>query len=211
MLRAQKDSARAEKLEGKTNIGHLAKASKDAEAVVQEWLAVLARCFQLQEAIAVLELDRVLDSAPEELDNHRLALCAARQNRLDLISGSTRRLMDRLDAAGGMANTKVLLHPTAAGSVVRSSNQVALTVVDVQERLGITGGRESLEARRWTDAAAEVKVKAFEAGSDGIDAAKRFGDESFGRAKSVTGRFSSGFAERTRRRRTDDQNGGEEG
>ncbi len=91
-------------------IGDLAEASKDAELKVQEWLAVLARCFQLHDAVAVLELDRVLDASPEELDQHRLALRAARQNRLELISRSTERLMARVDAAAGTANTKVLLH-----------------------------------------------------------------------------------------------------
>ena len=104
--------ALAEKLERKTKIGDLAKTAKEAESKVQEWLAVLARCFQLQDAIAVLELDRVLDASPEELDGHRLGLRAARQNRLELISRSTERLMARMDAAAGTANTKVLLHPT---------------------------------------------------------------------------------------------------
>ena len=52
----------------------LAKAAKEAESKVQSWLVVLARCFQLQDAIAVLELDRVLDAAPEDLDGHRLGL-----------------------------------------------------------------------------------------------------------------------------------------
>ena len=93
--------ALAEKMEHKTKIGDLAKTSKEAESKVQEWLAVLARCFQLQDAIAVLELDRVLDASPEELDRHRLALRAARQNRLELISRSTERLMARMDAAAG--------------------------------------------------------------------------------------------------------------
>ena len=82
--------ALAEKLERKTKIGDLAEAAKEAEAKAQEWLAVLARCFQLQDAIAVLELDRVLDAAPDELDGHRLGLKAARQDRLELISRTHR-------------------------------------------------------------------------------------------------------------------------
>ncbi|WP_222709085.1 hypothetical protein [Nonomuraea sp. C10] len=64
----------AEKLEGMTNFGGLAKAAREAESKGQEWLAVLARCFQLQDAIAVLELDRVLDASLGELDGHRLGL-----------------------------------------------------------------------------------------------------------------------------------------
>ena len=50
--------ALAEKLEGKKAMGDLAKAAREAESTVQDWLTVLARCFQLQDAIAVLELDR---------------------------------------------------------------------------------------------------------------------------------------------------------
>ena len=183
--------ALAEKMERKTKIGDLAKAAKEAESKVQEWLAVLARCFQLQDAIAVLELDRVLDASPEELDGHRLGLRAARQNRLELISRSTERLMARMDAAAGTANTKVLLHPTTSRDVVHSSNHVAIAVVDFHGRLGIERGRQSLEARRWADAATEVRDKVLETGADGVDAARRLGNETFDRAKSATGKLSS--------------------
>lgn len=53
-----------------------------------------------------------LDTAPDELGRHRLGLRAARPNRLDLVSRSTKRLMARMNAAAGTANMKVLLHPT---------------------------------------------------------------------------------------------------
>jgi hypothetical protein len=197
--------ALAEKMERETKIGDLAKLTKEAESKVQEWLAVLARCFQLQDAIAVLELDRVLDASPDELDRHRLALRATRNNRLELISRSTERLMARMDAAAGTANTKVLLHPTTSRDVVRSSNHVANAVVDFHGRLGIERGRQSLEARRWADAATEVKDKALEAGADGVDAARRLGDETLDRAKSATGKLSSRITERALRWRRDDE------
>ncbi|OPG07336.1 hypothetical protein [Microbispora sp. GKU 823] len=197
--------ALAEKMEHKTKIGDLAKTSKEAESKVQEWLAVLARCFQLQDAIAVLELDRVLDASPEELDRHRLGLRAARQNRLELISRSTERLMARMDAAAGVANTKVLLHPTTSRAVVHSSDHVAIAVVDFHGRLGIERGRQALEARRWVDAAAEVRDKVLETGAEGVDAARHLGNETLDRARSVTGKLSSGIAERALRRRGNDE------
>ena len=75
-------------MERKTKIGDTAKAAKEAESKGQGWLAVLARCFQLQNAIAVLELDRVMDAAPGELDGHRLGLKAVRQNRLNTSRGA---------------------------------------------------------------------------------------------------------------------------
>jgi len=203
--------ALAEKMEHETKIGDLAKTSKEAESKVQEWLAVLARCFQLQDAIAVLELDRVLDTSPEELDRHRLALRAARQNRLELISRSTERLMARMDAAAGTANTKVLLHPTTSRALVHSSNHVAIAVVDFHGRLGIERGRQSLEARRWVDAAAEVRDKVLETGAEGVDAARHLGNENLDRARSVMGKLSSGIAERALRQRGDDEERDEEG
>jgi hypothetical protein len=203
--------ALAQQMEHKTKVGDLAKASKDAESTVREWLAVLARCFQLQDAIAVLELDRVLDACPEELHRHRLGLRAARQNRLQLISQSTERLMARMDAAAGTANTKVLLHPTTSRAVVNSTNHVAIAVVDFHGRLGIARGRDSLEATRWVDAATQVRNKMLETGAEGVDAARHLGNESLDRARSAVGKLSSGIAERALRRRGDDEERGEEG
>ena len=203
--------ALAEKMERKTKIGDLATTAKGAESTIREWLAVLARCFQLQDAIAVLELDRVLDASPEELNGHRLGLKAARQNRLEHISRSTERLVARMNAAADTANTKVLLHPTKSPAVVQSSNHVATGVYDFHERLGIESGRESSEARRWADAAAEAREKALETGAKGVDAARSFGTETLDRASSVKGKLSSGIAERARRRGGDEKARDEEG
>jgi hypothetical protein len=203
--------ALAEKMELKTKIDDLATTAKEAESLVREWLAVLGRCFQLQDAIAVLELDRVLDASPEELDGHRLGLKAARQDRLDHISRSTERLVARMNAAAGTANAKVLLHPTKSPAVVQSSNHVATGVHDFHGRLGIESGRQSSEARRWVDAAAEARNKALETGAKGVDAARSRGNETLDRASSVKGRLSSGIAERARRRRGDEEKHDEEG
>ncbi len=116
----------AEKLERKSKLDELAEMAKEAEAEVQKWLAVLARCFQLHDAVAVLELDRVLDASPDELDRHRLGLKAARQDRLELITQCTEHLLERMKAAVGIANSKVLLNPIQSPSVVKSSNHVAV-------------------------------------------------------------------------------------
>ena len=98
----------AEKLEKKANLGEIAKATKDAEPKVREWLAVLARCLQLQDGLSVLELDRVLDASPDELDQHRLGLTTARQNRFELIIRVTARLLAQMDETVRKADSKVL-------------------------------------------------------------------------------------------------------
>jgi hypothetical protein len=193
--------ALAEKMERTAKIGDLAELAKEAESKIQGWLVVLARCFQLQDAIAVLELDRVLDAAPDDLDGHRLGLKASRQKRLDTISRSTERLLARMDAAAGTANAKVLLHPTTSAAVVQSGEHVAGAVVDFHGRLGIESGRQSLEAKRWLDAATEVRDKVLETGAERVEVSRRLGNEAIDRARSVPGRLSSGIAGRALRRR----------
>ena len=190
--------ALAEKLERKTKISDLASAAQKAESAVREWLAVLARCFQLQDAIAVLELDRVLDSSPDELDGHRLGLKAARQQRLEHISRSTGRLVARMTAAAGQANAKVLLHPAKSPAVVQSSNHVVAGVHDFHGRLGIESGHQSSQARQWVSAAGEARDKAFETGAKGVDAARSLGSKTLDRAGSAKDRLS-------RRRRRDEE------
>ncbi|MEU6849809.1 hypothetical protein ABZ901_07760 [Actinacidiphila alni] len=197
--------ALAEKMENRTRIGDLVKAAKDVEETVREWLAVLARCFQLHEAVAVLELDRVLDTSPDELDSHRVALRTGRRGRTDLITRTTERLMVRMDAAVGTANTKVLLHPAASPAVVHASNQVALAVTDFHGRLGIADDRVSSDPRRWLEAAADARTKVRDTGAGGADTARRLGVETLGRARSVTGRLSDGLTDRVRRGRGGDE------
>jgi hypothetical protein len=203
--------ALAEKLEGNARISDLLQAAKDAEAKTQEWLAVLARCFQLQEAIGVLELDRVRETAPDDMDGHRLGLKAARKDRLDSISRSTDRLLLRMAAAATSANLRVLLNPSQSPAVVKSNAHVAAVVNDFHERLGIENGQGALETRRWVEAAVDVRDKAREAGSEGVDAAKRLGGEARDRARSMKGKLSTGIAERALRRRTEDDQLNDEG
>ena len=192
--------ALAEKMEGKAKIGELAQMATEAASKAQRWLAVLARCFQLQDAIAVLELDRVMDTVPDDLDGHRLGLKASRRRRLDEISRSTERLMARMDAAAVRANAKVLLHPALSPAVVQSREHVASAVADFHGRLGIEPGRPSLEAKRWVEAASEVRDKVLETGAERVEVSRRLGNEALDRARSVPGRLSGGIAERALRR-----------
>lgn len=221
--------ALAEKMQRKFKMGDLAKVAQETEPKVREWIAVLARCFQLYDSLAVLELDRVLDASPEELDNHRRALRVARQNRLDQITRSTEKLIERMNAAAGLANTKVLLHPTTARTVVHSSNQVEASVGEFHRCLGIEDGRQTVEAKRWMEAVVDARDKVIETGTDGVDATKRFsvdalslartttdkvretggdgveatkrfGSEALGRARTMSDKVSIGIAERLLRR-----------
>lgn len=166
--------ALAEKLEKKQAIGDLRTTTQSVEAATKEWLAVLARCFQLQDAVAVLELDRVLDASPEDLNNHRTGLQSARRKRLDQISENTERLLTRIDqaASAGRSNWNVLHNSSASRSVVESSNRIADDVLGFCQPLGISWRHDALENKRWVDAAVDVRDHAVEAGADGVEHAK---------------------------------------
>lgn len=176
----------AEKLGKQAALGDIAKAAREAEPKVREWLTILARTFHLQDGIAVLELDRVFDASPEELDSHRRGLSTARQNRLEIMGGSTARLLMLMDEIVDKANSRVLFNPFDSPAAVRSSHQVATDVLGFRTQLGIQSAYDSTNAKRWGQAATEVRDKVLLSATDGVKAAGRFGTSTFDRA---TGAF----------------------
>lgn len=189
----------ADKVERTAKIGDLADITKEAQASVAEWLGVVAKSFQLQEALGVLELERVLTAAPEEINEHRLALGTARHRRREVIAQTTRSLLSRMDAAADRANAKVLLNPFSAGAVVQGRNEVAQGVGEFHSRLGLADEQAALEARSWVAAAVDVRDDVFEAGADGAQAVGRFGNDVLENARSSAGRMAERLAKRLQR------------
>lgn len=173
----------AEKLESAHKVSDIASATSAAAASTQEWLAVLARTFQLQDGLDVLELDRVLDASPDAVDDHRRGLEEARHKRLTAIGAATERLLMRIIAAAGTANEKVLLHPAASPKAARTSERVGSTIIDFNGLLALESNREGLEVRRWSSAAGEVRDRAIETGSEGIEVVRHGGGIAAVRAK----------------------------
>ena len=197
----------AKKVKDKAKLSDLAKTTKEAESTFLEWLAVLAHCFRLLDGLAVLELDRVLGSSPDDLNQHRLGLKAARQNRLDLISQCTGQLMARMQAAGaiGLANTNILRHPQTSRAVVESSNHVTAAVADFHDRLGIERHHQHAGPKRWLDALAEVRDKALETGAGAVGTAKTLGTETLDRARSATDKLTIDLAQQALRRQAEQE------
>lgn len=191
--------ALAEKVEKTAKIADLADLAKQGQETVTEWLGVIARCFQLQEALGMLELDRVLDIAPDEVDEHRIALQTARQRRRDVILQTTGMLLSRMDAGAARANAKVLLNPMSAKAVVNARNQVAGGLGEFYMALGVAEDQTSVEARRWAAAAADVRDGVIGAGVDGAQTVGRFGSNVIENARTSTGRLAGRLAERLQR------------
>ncbi|KRF31109.1 hypothetical protein ASG83_09820 [Yonghaparkia sp. Soil809] len=201
-------SALAEKLERQKHVDDRAKLAREISGTVEQWLAVLAHCFRLADSLAVLELDRVLDAAPDDLEVHRQSLRAARGKRVELLTTTTRELLARLDAAAIDANERVLLNPISARTVVNTRNSAGGAIVTFQRALGLDDAGSDVEAKRWRQAVGDTRDKLVVGGEAGLDAAKELGattaraardfsGQARDRARSLTHRISSKIAERT--------------
>lgn len=138
----------AEKLETQNRIGGLAQTAEAAKPEVQKWLAVLAECFQLQEAFDVLALDRALDESPDALNARRRGLEADRKDRIDNVFRSSQDLLARMDAAVDRANRQLVWTRAKSLSVVESGNDLAARIHACLEALGIQADLRTWDARQ---------------------------------------------------------------
>ncbi|GAB3089834.1 hypothetical protein [Nocardioides zeae] len=140
----------AEKVQDVNRPGQLKKTMRELEQEVGLQLAILARCFELQDQFRVIELDYVFATAPKSLDGHRKGVAEARENRRARVLETTSRLMDQLTSAGGVANENVLLHARAANSVFLSLNNIGTSLEEFREPLGIARtSRAELSPTPW--------------------------------------------------------------
>lgn len=126
--------------------------TREVEHEVAVQLAILARCFELQDEFRVVELDHVQATAPDKLDGHRRGVSVARENRRASVIEVTARLMSRLDAAGELASDQILIHARAARSVIDSLDATAAILDDFHAPLGIESERQGLDLLSWREA-----------------------------------------------------------
>ena len=182
--------ALARKVEKARDVPRLVEVCEGVPGEARDWLAVLAHCFRLQEALDVLELDRVLTSDPDGISRRRSALLAARENRREQVLRTTEHLLARLDDAAGAANAKVLRHPTKARAVVVTRNDVTDDLSEFYRRLGVPRELVAVDARRWSEAVADVRDRAVDVGAEGVDAARQAGAQAVDRARSAGSRVA---------------------
>lgn len=180
--------AMAAKFEKKEGIAELAKASEKAAEESAEWLALIAYSFQLQDALSIIELGRVFDSDPDELESHRIGLLSARSKRREQISKSTNGMPGRIDKAVSLANKKVLFNPIQSPAIVKSANSVAHDVLVFNETLGIAVDQDDWQARAWMNAAEEVRDKAAEIAVDSAEVVAKFSVKTFEDGKHLAGK-----------------------
>lgn len=176
-----------------TKVGNLAQAAALAETDVPMWLGVLAQCFRLQDALEIIELDRVFAESPAELDAYRYGLQKAKQQRRGIISDHTFELLGRMDAAVSTANAKMIWNRTLSHALIGSANHVATGIHDFHGLLSIDAAPMAWNPRRLRRGA-DIGSHAIQGAKDNgphavaaaatlvslVFAGKRFRDESPG-------------------------------
>ncbi|GAA1419425.1 hypothetical protein [Agrococcus citreus] len=124
-----------------------------APGEVCELLAVIAHCFELQDALDVMQLDRVFEESPNDLEAQRSALDSHRETRRALVRDAVEGVASRIDSAARTANSNTLLHMRAARAMTDSANNVGQAVARLELPLGIESERQALRAPGWWEAA----------------------------------------------------------
>lgn len=135
-----------------TGVGFLKKTTNEIESKVGVWLAVLAQCFRLENERAILELDHVLATNPRHWDGHRIGLSEALHEKRDKAVRKTMDLLERLDRAGTVARSNIILHAPAARSVIDSVNTTNRSLEEFHALLGGESHWKKLVSVRWKDA-----------------------------------------------------------
>jgi len=153
-------------------ISELLTATQVTESDMRKWLTVIARCFELHEQAGLLEIGRVLNDAPEELNQHRLGLQAARSSRINAVQQATERILEQLQSAIDAANSKVLFNPIQSPKVVTIGNQVATEILGLWQLLGVETGYGLADVNRWSAAAGEKVERVRQLGTSSAGTAR---------------------------------------
>lgn len=186
-----------EKIGKHAKVQDLATVLPTCRKQIDEWIAVLARCLQLQDTSIILELDRMAQSAPEELNEHRKAIKITRKHRMDVITQTTTKLLDCIRITVAAANQQVLLHPKASPQTVNDCNLIREDINDFGKSLGLVEAEDSLTSRPWLDAARDTTAKVMNASKSGVDTAKDLGIQLADRTREVGGVISHTIAAQT--------------
>ncbi|NDD96672.1 MAG: hypothetical protein EBZ93_04135 [Actinobacteria bacterium] len=163
------------------------------------WLTILANCASLYDSIAIIELDRIMDTNPEDLDNHRIGLKAARANRMGAIAQALEGMLGKVSESVERANAKVLFNPLQTPKTVESCRGIALAIIEVSSVFGLSTQEQSSEARKWVDAASERIEATRKVTADTAVAVQNARKEAVSTAKVLKGKVSEKLAERRRR------------
>lgn len=144
--------ASADKAAKSSKMRDVKSAAAELEQEVALQLAVLGRCFELQDEFETIELDHVLVTAPERFKGHSLGKAEMRRARRAEVLARVGWLLKQMDGPKGIAAENVVLHAKAARAVVGSLDRTLAAVDEFTKPLGVPSAGESCGVPLWREA-----------------------------------------------------------
>jgi hypothetical protein len=147
----------AEDLQALTRVGELRARLNSAREEVRLWLSVIARCTTALDEHAILELEFVAATFPDQLDTRRVTLDTLRVEDRDEVRIALSILVDRLSAAAERANGHKVLHFRAVPEVFERVGEAREVARRVGEALGVEVQWVAADELRWSAAARQPR------------------------------------------------------
>lgn len=152
-----------------------AKALERTEKDTKFWLAALARTMALQDRQYVLELARIGDEDPLQLDAHREGITVARADRVRRVVDSLESIGRAVKGVSTLSNAAKVANPINAPKVARHAAAVesAIATFAIHADLELTGLGGVQDASWWGAARGLIGEAADAVGSAGAEVAGR--------------------------------------
>lgn len=152
----------------------LDESTKKASREIQTWLLVLGNALYIQDQLAVIEIDRVLEDDPESLENHKKAIYRARANRFDEIRETLGKMNAVLDPSWQKAKAQQVLSYKASKNSFNQLNRIDSELDKFSPIIGIEENDWSAEnTRGWFRAAKDLAGEKAKQVSSGVQQAKK--------------------------------------
>lgn len=131
-------------------------AGQNLNKEITDWLAVLAFSLQVEDKLALIEIDRVLSSNPNFSESHIVALKENRKRNLSSIQSSLGKVSTAIDQAHDKAVSHKFLHPRETDRAIAELNTAAQNLQKFSSSVGIALEHQSfLETPTWKTVAGE--------------------------------------------------------
>lgn len=147
------------KLTDEKDIGKAEKLSEQLLKDATDWMSVIGKSIQSQDELYVIELDRVLDKQPQEVEQYKEGINTARQKRLHDIADEFGQFSRRIQSSADAIRIQKVWHPSAVKGALKNLQEVNKRLSGFAVAIGV--GADSIEiemAPHWKDAAGKLIV-----------------------------------------------------
>ncbi|WEV47566.1 hypothetical protein OZX62_04680 [Bifidobacterium sp. ESL0690] len=147
------------KLADEKDAGKAEKLSEQLLEDATDWMFVIGKSIQAQDELYVIELDRVLDEQPQEVEQYKEGINAARQKRLYDIAGEFGEFSKSIHGSADGIRSQKVWHPNAVKGALKNLQDVNQRLSGFAVAIGVDADSVEIKmAPRWKDAAGKLIV-----------------------------------------------------